>query len=140
MPQHPRDLDRHRCVNYFSAKTGKISKWDFSREGERLEVSLPGMIALNDSNAYVHAGLAGLGIINMTDYLLAKHLAAGSMVQVLPDWRVDSLPVHVVYPQNRHLSAKVRVFVEWISELFAAHPNLRLQAPRPVVQQQLETV
>ena len=143
MPQHPRDLDRHRCVNYFSAKTGKISKWDFTRDGERIEITLPGTIALNDSNAYVHAGLAGLGIINMTDYLLIRHLAAGSMVQVLPDWSVDPIPVHIVYPQNRHLSAKVRVFVEWVSELFANHPNLRLQAPRPALpaaQLQAETV
>jgi LysR family transcriptional regulator for bpeEF and oprC len=140
MPQHPRDLDRHRCVNYFSAKTGKIGKWDFTRDGERIEVTLPGSIALNDSNAYVHAGLAGLGIINMTDYLLVQHIAAGRMVQVLPEWHVDPLPVHIVYPQNRHLSAKVRVFVEWVSELFAAHPNLRLQAPRPSVQPELETV
>ena len=140
MPQHPRDLDRHRCVNYFSAKTGKISKWDFTRDGERTEVALPGSIALNDSNAYVQAGLAGLGVIMMTDYLLTQHIAAGRMLQVLPEWSSDPLPVHVVYPQNRHLSAKVRVFVEWISELFAAHPNLRLQAPRPSIQPALETV
>jgi LysR family transcriptional regulator for bpeEF and oprC len=132
MPQHPRDLERHRCVNYFSAKNGKIFKWDFTRDGERIEVALPGAIALNDSNAYVQAGLAGLGIINMTDYLLVQHIAAGRMVPILPEWSIDPLPVHIVYPQNRHLSAKVRVFVEWVSELFAAHPNLRLQAPRTV--------
>ncbi|NNG25266.1 LysR family transcriptional regulator [Telluria aromaticivorans] len=133
MPQHPRDLERHRCVNYFSAKTGKILNWDFTRDGERIEVALPGAIALNDSNAYVQAGLAGLGVIMMTDYLLIEHITAGRMVQVLPDWSIDPLPVHIVYPQNRHLSAKVRVFVEWVSELFAGHPNLRLQAPKAVV-------
>ena len=132
MPQHPRDLERHRCVNYFSAKNGKIMNWDFTRDGERIEVALPGAIALNDSNAYVQAGLAGLGIITMTDYLLTGYIANGRMVPVLPEWRSDPLPVHIVYPQNRHLSAKVRVFVEWVSELFAAHPNLRLQAPRAV--------
>jgi LysR family transcriptional regulator for bpeEF and oprC len=130
MPQHPRDLERHRCVNYFSAKNGKISNWDFTRDGERIEVALPGTIALNDSNAYVQAGLAGLGVIIMTDYLLTAHVASGRMVPVLPEWRSDPLPVHIVYPQNRHLSAKVRVFVEWVSELFAAHPNLRLQPAR----------
>ncbi|GAB3375567.1 LysR family transcriptional regulator [Massilia agri] len=143
MPQHPRDLERHRCVNYFSAKNGKILNWDFTRDGERIEVALPGAIALNDSNAYVQAGLAGLGVIMMTDYLLTAHIAAGRMVPVLQEWRSDPLPVHIVYPQNRHLSAKVRVFVEWVSELFAAHPNLRLQTPRPSAvpaDLQLETV
>lgn len=124
VPQHPRDLDRHRCVNYFSAKTGRIFDWDFNRGDERIEVPMRGVIALNDSNAYVEAGLAGLGIIQMTDYLVERHVQSGRMVQVLPDWQSDPLPIHVVYPQNRHLSAKVRVFVEWIAELFAANPNL----------------
>lgn len=127
VPTHPSDLERHRCINYFSAKTGKISQWEFNRDGERIEVSLPGALALNDSNSYVKAGLAGLGVISMTDYLLNEHLATGAMVRLLPEWRSDPLPVHVVYPQNRHLSAKVRVFVEWVAELFANNPHLRLQ-------------
>jgi LysR family transcriptional regulator for bpeEF and oprC len=56
------------------------------------------------------------------------------MVQILPDWLSDPLPVHVVYPQNRHLSAKVRVFVEWVAELFAANPYMNMNAaPRPAL-------
>lgn len=138
MPLHPNDLERHRCVNYFSSKSGKVSGWDFTRDGERIEVMLPGAIALNDSNAYIKAGLAGLGVINMTDYLLSEQLATGKMVRLLPDWRCDPIPVHVVYPHNRHLSAKVRVFVEWIAELFANHAHLRVQpadttAPTPAL-------
>jgi LysR family transcriptional regulator for bpeEF and oprC len=130
-PQHPRDLDRHRCVNYFSAKNGKTYDWDFTRGDERIDVPMRGVIALNDSNAYVEAGLAGLGIIQMTDYLVHKHMETGRMVQILPDWTSDPLPIHVVYPQNRHLSAKVRVFVEWVAELFAANPYMRMgAAPR----------
>jgi LysR family transcriptional regulator for bpeEF and oprC len=127
-PQHPRDLERHRCVNYFSAKTGKTYNWDFRKGDERIEVPLPGQIALNDSNAYMQAALAGLGVVQMTDYLLQKHVEAGRLVQVLPDWVSDAMPVHVVYPQNRHLSAKVRVFVEWVSELFANHPHMHMGA------------
>ena len=74
----------------------------------------------------------------MTDYLLSEQLATGKMVRLLPDWRCDPIPVHVVYPQNRHLSAKVRVFVEWIAELFANHAHLRVQpadttAPTPAL-------
>jgi LysR family transcriptional regulator for bpeEF and oprC len=128
VPQHPRELERHRCVNYFSTKTGKISDWDFRRGDERIDIPMHGVIALNDSNAYVAAGLAGLGVIQMTDYLLMQHVAAGRMVQLLPDWTSDPVPVHIVYPQNRHLSAKVRVFVEWVSELLANHPFMHLRA------------
>jgi LysR family transcriptional regulator for bpeEF and oprC len=133
VPQHPRDLERHRCVNYFSAKTGKTYDWDFRRGEERIDIGMRGVIALNDSNAYVQAGLSGLGVIQMTDYLLTQHVAAGRMVQLLSDWTSEPLPVHVIYPQNRHLSAKVRVFVEWVSELFANHPYMHLRATPPLV-------
>ena len=128
VPKHPRDLERHRCVNYFSAKTGKTYDWDFRRGDERIDIAMHGVIALNDSNAYVHAGLAGLGVVQMTDYLLMQHVAAGRMVQLLPDWTSDPLPVHIVFPQSRNLSAKVRVFVEWVAELFSSHPQMRLRA------------
>ncbi|CAN7403507.1 LysR family transcriptional regulator [Pseudoduganella sp. LjRoot289] len=129
VPQHPHDLERHRCVNYFSAKTGKIFDWDFTRDGERIQMPLPGVVAFNDSNAYVAAGVAGLGVVQMTDFALEEYLLDGRLVQVLPDWTTDPIPIHVVYPQNRHLSAKVRVFVEWVAEHFAGHPGMRLRTP-----------
>jgi LysR family transcriptional regulator for bpeEF and oprC len=128
MPEHPRDLEHHSCVNYFSAKTGKTYDWDFRKGTERFDLPMRGLIALNDSNAYVQAGVAGLGVIQMSDYLLMKHVEKGELVRVLPDWTSDPLPVHIVYPQNRHLSAKVRVFVEWLSELFANHPYMHMEA------------
>lgn len=130
-PHHPRELERHRCVNYFSAKTGKIYDWDFTRDGERIQIPLPGVIAVNDSTAYVEAGLAGLGVLQMTDYLLRDHLESGRMVQILPDWVSDPIPINIVYPQNRHLSTKVRVFVEWVAELFDSHPSMRVRALAP---------
>ncbi|MHA4871006.1 LysR family transcriptional regulator [Duganella sp. PWIR1] len=125
-PAHPNELLRHRCVNYFSSRTGKIFDWDFTRDGERVQVALPGLIALNDTNSYTAAGLAGLGIVQMPNFLLEPMLSDGRFESILNDWVSDPLPVHVVYPQNRHLSAKVRVFVEWIAELFSNHPGMRL--------------
>jgi LysR family transcriptional regulator for bpeEF and oprC len=125
-PAHPNELLRHRCVNYFSARTGKIFDWDFTRDGERVQVALPGHIALNDSNAYIAAGIAGLGIIQMANFMMEPMLKDGRFELILDEWISDPLPVHVVYPQNRHLSAKVRVFVEWVAELFSNHPGMRL--------------
>ncbi len=125
-PSHPSELMRHRCVNYFSARTGKIFDWDFTRDGERVQVALPGLIALNDSNAYIAAGVAGLGIVQMASFMMEPLSADGRIEVILHDWISDPLPIHVVYPQNRHLSAKVRVFVEWVAELFSNHPGMRL--------------
>ncbi|MET0319940.1 MAG: LysR family transcriptional regulator [Duganella sp.] len=132
VPAHPNDLLQHRCVNYFSSKTGKIMDWDFTRDSERIQVALPGLIAVNDTNAYIAAGLAGLGILQMPNFMLEPLVADGRFTTILDDWITDPLPVHVVYPQNRHLSAKVRVFVEWVAELFSNHPGMRLpKAPPP---------
>jgi LysR family transcriptional regulator, regulator for bpeEF and oprC len=118
VPEHPNDLTRHRCINYFSAKTGRIFDWDFSRDGERIVLDLDGHVALNDSDAYRAAGMAGLGIIQVAEILVQPALERGTLVRVLPDWQTDPLPIYVMYPQNRHLSAKVRVFVDWVAELF----------------------
>jgi len=124
-PQHPNDLLQHRCINYFSSKTGKIYEWDFAREGERFQIRVPGRIAVNDADAYMAASLSGMGIAQMSLFAAQPMLLSGQMEMVLEDWCIDPIPVHIVYPQNRHLSAKVRAFVEWIAELFSAHDALR---------------
>jgi LysR family transcriptional regulator for bpeEF and oprC len=126
-PTHPSDLERHRCINFFSSKTGKLYAWDFNRDGERIEINPPGLISVNDSNAYLAAGMAGLGILQMGEGGIRPYIASGQFEVLLPDWTTDPLPVHVVYPQNRHLSAKVRVFVEWIAELFAGMPGMNVR-------------
>ncbi|WP_088706605.1 LysR family transcriptional regulator [Noviherbaspirillum denitrificans] len=137
-PQHPNDLQQHECVNYFSAKSGKIFEWDFARDGERLQMRVPGRIAVNDANAYMTATLSGMGIAQMAAFVICPHLQAGELELILEDWTIDPVPVHVVYPQNRHLSAKVRVFVEWIAELFADHPAMHIRAGRcPLTQEGL---
>lgn len=126
-PMHPRDLVKHRCINYFSSKSGKTYEWDFVRGDETILIPAPACLAVNDSMAYMAAGLNGLGLIQMGSYKIEPLLASGQMELVLEDWTSTPLPVNVVYPQNRHLSAKVRVFVEWVADLIAAHPRLQLQ-------------
>ncbi|MCK9988423.1 MAG: hypothetical protein AzoDbin1_04895 [Azoarcus sp.] len=120
IPRHPSELGgTHRVVGYFSAGTGRISPYEFERKGERVE--LPGRyaVAVNDSNAYLAAALAGLGIVQLPSFTVNRQLATGELVPVLEDWTTPGFPVYVVYPPNRHLSAKIRVFVDWVAELFA---------------------
>ncbi|NHZ94400.1 LysR family transcriptional regulator [Massilia sp. CCM 8734] len=128
-PTHPHDLASHRCVNYFSTKTGKIFDWDFVRGDEVITVAAPACLAVNDSTAYMTAGMQGLGLMQMSSFMVDQMVAVGKLEIVLPDWSSTPVPVNVVYPQNRHLSAKVRVFVEWVADLFLTHPLLQL--PRP---------
>jgi LysR family transcriptional regulator for bpeEF and oprC len=118
VPLHPDDLARHRYINYFSAKTGRMFEWEFSRNGERIVLELRGFVAFNDSEAMFQAGMAGLGIIRAAELIARDALRRGALVQVLADWHTDPLPLYLMYPQNRHLSAKVRAFADWVAELY----------------------
>ena len=119
VPAHPNELVRHRCINYFSAKTGRVHPWTFMKGGERIEIELDGPVAVNDSEAYFEAGLAGVGIMQASRVQIGSAIADGRLRPVLRDWRIEPLPIYVMYPQNRHLSAKVRVFVDWAADLVA---------------------
>jgi LysR family transcriptional regulator, regulator for bpeEF and oprC len=129
-PTHPKDLAHHRCLNYFSSKTGKTYDWDFTRGDETFSFAVPASLAVNDATAYMVAGLAGMGLMQMASYMVEPRLASGEVELVLTDWVSAPIPIHVVYPQNRHLSAKVRVFVEWVADLFMANPHLQLKGVR----------
>ena len=126
-PQHPNELEQpgHNLVRYFSPRTGRLMGHDFSKDGERIELSGPYRVAVNESNAYLEAALAGLGVAQLVTFMAEPYLANGQLVQVLPDWKIEPVPVYVVYPPNRHLSAKVRSFVDWAADLFARHPSMQ---------------
>ena len=125
-PVHPDEIeDSHTTVNYFSARTGRLYPHIFSRDGETIELAGRYQVSVNESNAHIASVVAGLGISQAVAFAAAPHLASGELVQLLPDWTRPPLPLHVVYPPNRHLSAKVRAFVEWTAELFSRHPHLQ---------------
>jgi DNA-binding transcriptional LysR family regulator len=119
-PKHPDELETgHQLVNFFSARTGRVLCLDFARGNERLEVEGRHKVTLNEGTSYVSAVVAGLGVGQSPKFMIEPYLATGQLRQILPDWAVDPLPLHVVYPPNRHLSNKLRVFVDWIAGLFA---------------------
>lgn len=118
-PTHPSDLEKnHTVIGYFSSPSQKPFPFTFQRGAETIEISGRYIVAVNDGNAYVAAGLAGLGILNMPIFMAGEHLASGALRQILPDWTSDPMPLYIVYPPNRHLSTKLRVFVEWVAEVF----------------------
>ncbi|WP_228720853.1 LysR family transcriptional regulator [Nitrogeniibacter mangrovi] len=123
-PTHPRDLDGdHFVVGYFSAGSGRAFALDFTRDEERIELFGRSRVAVNDSNAYLAACLAGHGVIQLPIFSAKPHLDTGGLVALLPEWNVDTTPVFAVYPPNRRLSAKVRAFVDWMAECFAQMPT-----------------
>ena len=126
VPQHPQELEQgHHMVSFFSPRTGRMFTDDFEKDGEQIALASKYHIAVNESNAYLAAALAGLGVAQLVTFMAEPYLASGALVQVLPDWKTPPVPIYVVYPPNRHLSAKVRSFVDWTAELFTRNPHLR---------------
>lgn len=118
-PRHPQDLMQapHRCVHYFVA-SGKNGPFDFQRGDEKLSLVPPGALSVNDSNAYWDACVAGLGVGQLPESVLKAPGHESQLVQVLSDWCAGVMPVHVVFPSNRHLSTRVQAFVEWAATVF----------------------
>jgi LysR family transcriptional regulator for bpeEF and oprC len=133
VPLHPDELPkRHHVVGFFSARSRRNHPHEFRRGEEFHELDLPYRMSTNEANAHLAAVLAGFGISQLVAPHARPHLHSGELVQILPQWTRDPLPVHVVYPPNRHLSTKVRVFVDWTAQLFAAHPQLHHAIDAPV--------
>jgi DNA-binding transcriptional LysR family regulator len=121
IPVHPRELEDsdHRVVGFLWARTGKPLPYALRNATERLRIKGRHVLAVDDGNAYLAAGLAGMGVLWLPTYMSDAHVACGELVPLFKDWQLDPMPLYVAYPPNRHLSLKLRVFIDWVVELMS---------------------
>ncbi|KER70828.1 MULTISPECIES: LysR family transcriptional regulator [Burkholderia] len=124
-PRSPDELPDHVAVGYFSSRTGRELDWEYADmdSGELHAVKMRSVVSVNSSQAYLACCLAGLGLIQVPRDGLGPLLADGSLVEVLPEWNAEPLPVSVVFPTGRHLAPRVRIFVDWLAETLGATPR-----------------
>lgn len=122
-PLHPRELEdtHHRVVGLQWGRTGKTMPYVMHLGGENITVQGRYVLSVDDGNAYLAAGLAGLGALGLPDYMAKGHVASGELVPLFEGWRLDPMPLYIAFPPNRHVSAKLRVFIEWVAGLMAEH-------------------
>ncbi|PAW49460.1 LysR family transcriptional regulator [Pseudomonas moraviensis] len=125
-PQHPRELEDspHRVVGFLWARTGKPVPYALRNGSEHLQIKGRHVLAVDDGNAYLAAGLAGMGVLWLPRYMSHAHQARGELVPLFENWQLEPMPLYVAYPPNRHVSLKLRVFIDWIVELMAQHAPL----------------
>jgi LysR family transcriptional regulator, regulator for bpeEF and oprC len=122
-PAHPTDLQTgHTLAAYFFPRSGRMRPLLFERDGKRFEIQPNPRVAVNDSSAHFASLRAGVGLGQILSFIVSANGAKDEFVSVLPDWQPATMPVHVLYPANRHLSTKVRVFIDWAAGLFASDP------------------
>ncbi|HDR9481123.1 TPA: LysR family transcriptional regulator [Burkholderia aenigmatica] len=124
-PRSPDELPDHVAVGYFSSRTGRELDWEYADmdSGELHAVKMRSVVSVNSSQAYLACCLAGLGLIQVPRDGLGPLLADGSLVEVLPEWNAEPLPVSVVFPTGRHLAPRVRIFVDWLAETLGTTPR-----------------
>ncbi len=111
-------LEEHVMVGFRSSATGDLLPLEFTVKGGRREVSLPTRLSVNAAESYIEAARLGFGLVQMPRYHAEAALAAGDLVEVLTDVLPSPSPVSVLYPRNRQLSPRLRVFLDWLGAVF----------------------
>lgn len=120
IPASPKCLEGHRLVGYAASATGQSYPLEFARDGREWEVPLPHDVMVRGAEIYTASGVAGLGLIQVPRYRVRDQIAAGELVSVLDDFPPPPMEVSILYPQSRHLTSRVRVFIDWLTDVFRA--------------------
>lgn len=123
-PQSIEELQQHQAVVYFSGRTGRPYDWDFVVDGRVVPVDMPGMLAVNDSDAMVLCCLHGLGLVQAARFRVQDHLDSGALVEILPQWQSSNMPMSLLYSRTRTPTPKLLAFADWIAQLCRDDVNL----------------
>ncbi|SHL21737.1 LysR family transcriptional regulator [Phytopseudomonas punonensis] len=123
VPESPDDLARHNCLALTYHETGRSRAWAFQEAGEPRAFKPRGSLNFNDGQALHTAALAGFGLGQIHDYYVRSQINAGQLVPVLDAWEPTADLISIVYPQSRHLSPRVRAFVDFMVEALASEDD-----------------
>lgn len=116
-PHSLSELARHNCL------VGSSDQWALQQEGKELSQRVQGNWRCNSGQAVLDAALAGIGLCQLPDYYVLEHLRSGELVSLLEAHQPPNTAVWALYPQQRHLSPKVRKLVDWLREMLAKRPE-----------------
>ena len=118
LPRSIDDLARHDCIRFISPSTGRPTDWRFEKEGKSLAFEPRGRLGVTSLETAASAAIHGLGIAQVPEPLVSAALRDKQARAVLVEHIAPAPSLHVVYPSNRHLSAKVRAFADFVAEIF----------------------
>jgi DNA-binding transcriptional LysR family regulator len=117
-PVTPDALDGHRMIGLRSLTTGRVRPMEFMVGDGVQEIMLPTTISVTGTESFLATALLGLGLVQIPHFHAEQALGQGTLVQVLSAWPPRPVPVSLLYPRNRQLSPRVRVFLDWAMRLF----------------------
>jgi len=121
-PLTPDELNRHACLAYRRPRNGRIRQWRFSDGSIQRNIALNPKMTFNSNEALVAAAAAGLGIIQVAEYYVQPALESGELVEVLNKFKTGGYEISVLFPQQKHVAPKHRVFVDFLVSIFSRSP------------------
>ena len=118
IPGTPDELDGHEMVGFFSSRTDDVLPLEFTSDNETKEVRLPCRVTANNSNTMVELAKFGFGLIQAPRYRFSEDIAEGRLVEILSDFPPSPLPLYAVFPHRHNASLRLRVFLDWVTEIF----------------------
>lgn len=118
-PRNIDDLEGHRVVGFLSSRTGQAMPLEFVRNGAVETRTLPATVTADNSDTVAALAMMGLGLVQAPGYRFREALAQGTLVEVLADTPPVPLSINALYPQNRQVPRRLRVFLDWVGEIFA---------------------
>ncbi|WP_201507272.1 LysR family transcriptional regulator [Klebsiella aerogenes] len=119
-PDNVDSLERHHAVGYLNHRTGRTTDWFFTLDDGDVAIRMKETLIVDDTDAYIQAGIQGVGLIRVASYLVAPYLQSGALVLCMENLSFD-LPLSLVYPQNRYLPPSVRAFYDWSRAVLHQH-------------------
>ena len=119
VPAQPQDLVRHALLLYVHARNHNTLS--FAKDGQTTAVTVSGLLESNDGQILRAAALEGMGILVQPSYIVYDDIVSGHLVPIFDDWELPGLQINIAYPSSKHLSAKVRCFIDFMVEEFARH-------------------
>ncbi len=121
-PKVPQDLRNHQCL--CNSNLPSANEWRFTMlDGKPVTIPVKGRLTLNNGDALRVAALNHMGVVDLPTFIVGADLQAGTLVSVLEDYASSTLALHAVYPHARHLSPKVRAFIDFLSSRFGPRPH-----------------
>lgn len=115
VPRVPQDLLGHRCLLYRYPSSGKLDVWPLANKKERIVLALPDAMVCNSLEPQLCFAESGLGIACLPDIAIRPQLQAGTLLPVLDEFNWDSTRLHVLWPSSKHLSPKLRLFIDYLA-------------------------
>jgi DNA-binding transcriptional LysR family regulator len=116
-PRSVADLANHNCVGYRLVRSGALYRWDLTEDGKDVVVEAKGTVIVTDSLAAIDLALAGVGLGYMFEPLARADLAAGRLVQVLPQSAIEEPGLFLYFPRRAAMAPKLRAFIDTAQEI-----------------------